>query len=82
MKNNFGNYVLQTALVLAQGGTKGELTQNIQEAVSMLSNKKLKAKWSQILEGSANGVATLQRQRRASDAGEEEDSNDFACDIE
>jgi len=50
MKNNFGNYVVQKALNLAKGDMKVELATKIQENIGYLADKKLKTKWSQILD--------------------------------
>ncbi len=54
MKNNFGNYVVQKALAIAQGDMKVEVGMAIQENIPHLSDKKLKSKWSQILDKSLN----------------------------
>ena len=50
MKNNFGNYVIQKALLLATPALKEELGLKLQEGVSFLSNKKLKANWNRVID--------------------------------
>ncbi len=54
MKNNFGNYVVQKALVLAEGDIKAEMGMAIKENIPHLTDKKLKTKWTQILNKSLN----------------------------
>ena len=54
MKNNFGNYVVQKALMIAEGDMKVEIGMAIQENIPHLSDKKLKTKWIQILDKSLN----------------------------
>ncbi len=56
MKNNFGNYVIQKALLLATPELKEELALKLQESVSFLSNKKLKANWNRVIEGVEKGA--------------------------
>ncbi len=52
MKNNFGNYVVQKALAIAQGDMKVEMGTAIQDNIPHLTDKKLKLKWAQILDKS------------------------------
>ena len=80
MKSNFGNYVLKTALSLAEGGIKTELAQKIQECLSSLPNKKLNAKWTEILEGLTSGFAKSLKPASTTEA--EEDRAAFAEDLE
>ena len=54
MKNNFGNYVVQKALSIAEGDSKVEIGMAIQENIQHLTDKKLKMKWTQILDKSLN----------------------------
>ena len=61
MKNNYGNYVIQKALSLANPETKDELALKIQENVPFLSNKKLKANWNHIID-TLNAAATTRGQ--------------------
>jgi hypothetical protein len=49
MKNPFGNYVIQKALKLATGYHKGKLTGIIKKHIEKLHDKKLIAKWKNIL---------------------------------
>jgi hypothetical protein len=80
MKSNFGNYVLKTALSLAEGGIKGELTKRIQECLSLLPNKKLNTKWTEILEGTTGGVSKQMKPDIAAEGTE--DRAAFAEDLE
>ena len=50
MKNSFGNYVAQKALALAEGEVKDEFGMAIQENLQHLTEKKLRTKWTQILD--------------------------------
>ena len=54
MKNSFGNYVVQKALNISEGDLKMEVGMAIQENIVHLTDKKLKAKWTQILNKSLN----------------------------
>ncbi len=54
MKNSFGNYVVQKALNIAEGDLKVEVGMAIQDSITHLTDKKLKAKWTQILDKSLN----------------------------
>ncbi len=54
MKNSFGNYVVQKALNMAEGDMKAEVGMAIQQNISHLTDKKLKTKWTQILDKSLN----------------------------
>lgn len=54
MKNSFGNYVVQKALNIAEGDMKVEIGMAIQENIHHLTDKKLKVKWTQILDKSMN----------------------------
>ncbi len=56
MKNNFGNYVIQKALMLADPSTKEDLALKVQENIPFLSNKKLKANWNHIIDKCACGM--------------------------
>ncbi len=62
MKNNFGNYVIQKALMLADQATKEALALKIQENIPFLSNKKLKANWSHIIEKCAYCISAARMQ--------------------
>eukprot|EP01022_Parablepharisma_sp_SALTPOND_P000764 TRINITY_DN105014_c0_g1_i1.p6 TRINITY_DN105014_c0_g1~~TRINITY_DN105014_c0_g1_i1.p6 ORF type:complete len:551 (-),score=82.26 TRINITY_DN105014_c0_g1_i1:14827-16479(-) len=67
MKNNFGNYVIQKALLLATPALKEELALKLQESVAFLSNKKLKANWSRVIEDlEKSGATSLTGQQRQS----------------
>ena len=57
MKNNFGNYVIQKALSLADIATKEELALKVQENVPFLSNKKLKSNWNHIIDQCAQNIS-------------------------
>ena len=50
MRNSYGNYVVQKALNMAKGEVKSELVMAIQRNIGQLSEKKLKQKWSQLVE--------------------------------
>lgn len=50
MKNNYGNFVIHKALVVAENELKANLIMKIKESMASLSNKKLKARWMQIIE--------------------------------
>jgi hypothetical protein len=50
MKNSYGNYVIQKALLLAEGNYKENLALAIQKNIPLLPEQKLRAKWVQILE--------------------------------
>lgn len=52
MKNGFGNYVIQKILNISEGEMKTEVGVAIQDNLSHLTDKKLKAKWTQILDKS------------------------------
>lgn len=54
MKNSFGNYVVQKALLIAEDELKVEVGMAIQESIPKLNEKKLKTKWTQILDRSLN----------------------------
>lgn len=58
MKNMFGNYVVQKALLIAEGDVKDEIGMAIQECIQKMTEKKLKAKWIQILDKSFNLLGT------------------------
>ena len=53
MKNSFGNYVIQKILNISEGDTKVDVGVAIQKNISNLNDKKLKSKWSQILDNSS-----------------------------
>lgn len=57
MKNSFGNYVVQKALTIAEGEVKEDLAMAIQENLQHLTEKKLRSKWTQILDKSAGMFA-------------------------
>lgn len=56
MKNSFGNFVVQKALALAEGEAKEELAMVIEDNIPQLSEKKLKTKWTDILNKSLSLV--------------------------
>ena len=59
MKNTFGIYVIQKALILAEGMMKEDLAIKIKEYVPFLTNKNVKTRWNQILDRCMqNQVAT------------------------
>lgn len=49
MRNSFGNYVVQTALEMAQGDTKMALADTIYSNISLIQDKKIRTKWAQLL---------------------------------
>ena len=50
MKNTFGVYVIQKALLLAEGDLKDELAIKIKEQIPFLSNKNVKPRWNLVIE--------------------------------
>lgn len=52
MKNGFANYVIQKILNISEGEIKVEVAMAIQDNLSHLNDKKLRAKWTQILDNS------------------------------
>lgn len=50
MKNNYGNYVVQSALKLSSGEHKESLINNMIENIERIKEKKLIQKWKQIIE--------------------------------
>lgn len=53
MKNSYGNYVIQKLLNIAEGEMKVDVGVAIQDNISHLTDKKLKAKWTQILDNAS-----------------------------
>eukprot|EP00826_Nyctotherus_ovalis_P001200 TRINITY_DN10163_c0_g1_i23.p1 TRINITY_DN10163_c0_g1~~TRINITY_DN10163_c0_g1_i23.p1 ORF type:complete len:211 (-),score=77.53 TRINITY_DN10163_c0_g1_i23:183-791(-) len=53
MKNSYGNYVIQKVLSIAEGEMKVSVGVAIQDSICHLTDKKLKAKWAQILNKSS-----------------------------
>lgn len=49
MKNNFGNYVIQTSLRLSKGLTKKFLAETVNKNIIKLNDKKLISKWKSIV---------------------------------
>jgi len=60
MKNSFGNYVVQKALNISEGDMKVEVGMAIQENIAHLTDKKLKNKWTQILDKSQSTYSSGQ----------------------
>jgi hypothetical protein len=52
IKNNYGNYVLQKALKLANVSSKLSLVNSILQNLEKLGDKKLIIKWKHIVDGS------------------------------
>lgn len=50
MKNNYGNFVVQKALLLADNDLKEAFFKRINDSMITMTNKKLKTKWNQIIE--------------------------------
>jgi len=50
MKNSFGNYVIQKILNISEREIKLEVRDTIQNNILNLNDKKLKSKWSLILD--------------------------------
>lgn len=57
MRNSFGIFVIHKALILAENDQKITLSKKVGDSIGLLSNKKLKAKWCQILEESNSGTS-------------------------
>ena len=49
MQNNYGNYVIQTALKVTSGNERNEFILGIEKNLSKLSDKKILSKWKNIL---------------------------------
>jgi hypothetical protein len=56
MKNSFGIFVIHKALILAKDQQKDMLANKLKDSLALISNKKLKDKWCQILEESKQGL--------------------------
>ena len=52
IKNNFGNYVIQTALKYTKGNNKMILVNSIENNLGILGDKKLINKWKNIISSS------------------------------
>lgn len=50
MKNSYGNYVVQKALKIAEGEDKKSIVQSIQNNIPVISDKKIRQKWTVLLE--------------------------------
>lgn len=53
MKNSYGNYVIQKILSIAKDEMKVDVGVAIQDNISHLTDKKLKIKWTQILDNAS-----------------------------
>ena len=50
MRNSYGNYVVQKALKIAEGEDKKSIVQSIQNNIPVISDKKIRQKWTVLLE--------------------------------
>jgi hypothetical protein len=58
MKNNYGNYVIEKALSLADKQMQEDLGVKIKEQIPFLTNRQLKAKWNHYLDQCSHGMVS------------------------
>jgi hypothetical protein len=56
IKNNFGNYVIQTALKYSKGKVKMILVNSIENNLGVLGDKKLINKWKNIISSNIQNI--------------------------
>ena len=56
IKNNFGNYVIQTALKYSKGKVKMILINSIENNLGVLGDKKLINKWKNIISSNIQNI--------------------------
>jgi hypothetical protein len=56
MRNQYGNYVVQSTLRISQGPEKDLLMKSLYQSLPEITDKKIRNKWEQIIDNAANNI--------------------------